>query len=55
MMLSEEDYDRRGIMALTGQQMQPVAHRYTARGAVALELLAEDAKLAVGAAAGTGV
>jgi hypothetical protein len=30
-------------MALTGQQMQPVAHRYTARGAVALELLAEDA------------
>jgi hypothetical protein len=32
MMLSEEGYDRRCIMALT--QIQPVAHRDTARGAV---------------------
>ena len=43
MMLSEEGDDRRCIMALTMQQIQPVAHRYTARGAVALEWLAEDA------------
>jgi hypothetical protein len=39
----EEGYDRRCIMALTVQQIQPVAHRYTARGAVSLERLAEDA------------
>jgi hypothetical protein len=32
MMLSEEGYDRRCIMALT--QIQPVAHRDTARDAV---------------------
>src|SRR5215510_10138435 len=35
----EESYDRRCIMALTVQQMQPVAHRYTARGVVTLERL----------------
>jgi hypothetical protein len=38
-----EGYDRRCIMALTMQQMQPVAHWYTARDAVALERLKEDA------------
>jgi len=43
MTLSEEGYDRRCIKALTGQQLQPVAHRCTARGAVSLERLAEDA------------
>jgi hypothetical protein len=30
-------------MALTVHQIQPVAHRYTARGAVSLERLEEDA------------
>jgi hypothetical protein len=43
LMLSEEGYDRRGIMVFTVQQIQPVAHRYTARGAVSLERLEEDA------------